>query len=471
MRGETDDFVVHLENSYASGHRKRPRGPRSAPKVGPNNYLSVISRSPQIDLKDQALVFYLHNHLQTPKDAPSFIRSAADDLMPLLTSNVKSPMLDLAVSSMALAVFSRTQQHPEAAKQASIVYLQLLQTAQTEFLSLTRERIDICLLSIFFMSRYEDSIYRPGKAQQKSIMQVALRSFSHQKGALAMLKYWKDHLSQTQSATNVIMHTRRTAIKSALLRSVPLPEWILDGVIFGERGLDIEYDRIIIQVLDLRQRISKFLIRGANTSTENFNLRASGFYLEAEDLDRALKKWTTNFPTLWYYRQHILPDLVSYPTKEFFSPIVYTCSNPAFAGVWCKYFASRMLITSTRLRLLDADLPSSDDLALKQRLGCVSLLKSLSNDLASMVPYCLQPYNESGITSQTIRSASAHAIDTREFAQFFASVLAYPLSIAASLANVDVLQRRWFKSQIADIGRRLGAGLLECADDDDWIEI
>ena len=76
-------------------------------------------------------------------------------------------MVDLALSSMALAVFSRTQKHPAAATEASPRYYRLLRVAQERIAqlgisTLDEQKIDACLLAIFLMGRYEGTMHHSG---------------------------------------------------------------------------------------------------------------------------------------------------------------------------------------------------------------------------------------------------------------------------------------------------------------------
>jgi hypothetical protein len=91
---------------------------------------------------------------------------------------------------MALAVFSRTQRHPLAAVEASLKYQKLLQSTQYAILSLDAENIDICLITIFFMSRYEGAIYNPEDDNPKYSITSALLSFRHHDGAHSVLKIY-----------------------------------------------------------------------------------------------------------------------------------------------------------------------------------------------------------------------------------------------------------------------------------------
>jgi len=139
--------------------------------------------------------------LQTLTDLQSISKSLSD-YVPGWKSRIKCLIVDLAISSMALAVYSRTQQHRPAAIEASIKYQQLLQVAQATIPTLSERNIDACLLAIFLMSRYEDAMHNPRSLNSKIPFSSSLRSFSHHDGAMAILKIWKDQLSHSQPATD-----------------------------------------------------------------------------------------------------------------------------------------------------------------------------------------------------------------------------------------------------------------------------
>jgi hypothetical protein len=468
---------IHIENSYASGQKKRPRGPRSTPTTDLTGNLDTVLPGPLVvDLETQAIVYYLHYHLHTPNDAPNILKGVSDAFLPIWTSKAACPLVELAISSMALAVFSRTQQHPPAAIEASIKYHRLLQIAQVTILSLDEGNIDACLLAIFFMSRYEDAVHRPSSA--KTPFTTAVQSFSHHDGALATLKIWKDRLSYSQPATDVIKHTRRSLIKSALMRNLALPEWMREGTSFGERGLEeLEYDRIVVRIANVRQRLSTLLKEKKKKTgcpqrtSHELTSTAEQLNQEARDIDNALQDWATHFPSTWRYHRHTLSGLHSWPTRDFYSPIVYSYSSLAYAAVWNKYYATRMLINSTRLRVLNllSQPPNSDEQQQQQqRSECLFCIKTMANDLASTLPFCLQRFK--------IADPHRHLITlhTKEdIKPYLATLTTWPLTIASSLRDVDDDDDRqlWFKAQLARLGRVVGIGVLECAETDQWLEL
>ena len=474
MRAGQPCSVVHFENPYASGHKKRPRGPRSTPMAERTGNLDAVPQPQLVDLKTTAVAYYLHYHLQTLKDTTNISKGVPDDFLPMWMSRAECPMIDLAVSTMALAVFSRTQQHPPAAIEASMKYQRLLRITQTTLLSLDEGTIDAYLLANFFMSRYEDTVHRPSNLKPRTPFVMTLQSFSHHDGAFAILKTWKDQISCSQPATDVIKHIRRGLIRSALLRNLALPKWIEEGVFFGERGLELEYDRVIVRTTNIRQRLSMLLKAKTDPRRTSHEVTPTAEELneETRELDEALQDWTAHFPIAWCYQRHTLSDPYRWPMRDFYSPIVYSYSSPAYAAVWNKYHATRMLINSTRLRILDLIRSNTVDLAHeKQRLECLFHMKTMANDLASSVPFCLERFKVIDGPKSSSHKTSITLNTNEEIKPYLASLTVWPLTIAASLREVDVKQKPWFRSELARLGRIIGSSVIECAESDQWLEL
>ena len=357
MRSLQAFSIVHSENTYARGQKKRPRGPRTAPTAVESTGFSLLDAIPQrplVDLKTQAIVYYLNYHLQTLHDAPHIVKCVTDHFMPIWRSGKECELLDLAVSCMSLAIFSRTQHYLPAAVQASENYSQLLQLAQKTLPSMNENNIDACLLTIFFMSRYEDAVYQPYYPNVRLPFTSTCTSFPHHDGALASLKTWKHN--HNRPATDIIRRTRRSMVKSALMRSIGLPEWIQDGSAFGEKGLDLEYDRIDVRIVNLRHRLFTLLDEGTSgpqrTNLEFIEL-IQALNEEAQDIDNACIAWSTHFPSSWSYEKHELSESPACPTDDFYSSTVYTYSSLACAAVWNAYYITRMLVHSTKIQILN----------------------------------------------------------------------------------------------------------------------
>ncbi|MCJ1226862.1 hypothetical protein MMC12_003517 [Toensbergia leucococca] len=363
--------------------------------------------------------------------------------------------------------------HRPAGIEASMQYHRLLQVAQVTIPSLNEGNIDACLLAIFFMSRYEDAVHRSSHLNLRSPLATKFQSFSHHDGALALLKIWKDRLSHSQPATNIVKHSRRGMIKSALLRNLALPEWILDGAYFGEYGLELEYDCIVVRIVHVRQRLSTLIkeMSDLQHTSQELILIAEELNEEAQEIDKALQDWAAHFPSTWCYQRHTLSTPHSWSARDFYSPIVYSYSSPAYAAVWSQYYAMSMLINSTRLRVLRISHPNSDDFAYDQRLECLSRIRIMANDLASSLPFCLQRFK---VTDSPDSSSDRNSITlntNEDIKPYVAGPVVWPLGIASSLGDVDFKLRSWFRSELARLGRLLGIRLFECAETDQWLEL
>ncbi|KAB8263420.1 hypothetical protein BDV32DRAFT_146745 [Aspergillus pseudonomiae] len=462
--GMRDHQVWHTENAYASRQKKRPRGPRSM-KMN-----LTVSYKPA-DLKTYAVAYFMHNYLQAPHNVPDIVKDVTRGCLAVLPSAPWCSILDLAVSSLALAIFSRTQNYPHATVVASATYHRLLQVAQAAIHYLTPENVDGCLLAVFFMGRYEDSVYHP---PTKSPFIHASPSFSHHDGALAILKVWNDHLSGDRPATNVIKHTRRGLLRSALMRNLALPRWVHDGAFFAEHGLELEYDRIITGLLNLRHRlftlINEITPRGACQKAELISILEQ-LDEESRTLDLDLETCISHVPDAWHQvQEHTLSnaDLPSWPSANFYAPALYSYPSPAYAAFWGQYNATRILIKSTRLRILALHNPHN--LSLKQNL--LSDIQSVSEVLAAIVPFALQRFR---LVKNTLSASSPGVSITlnlkEEIKPADASLVVWPLTIASGLKYVDSQRQAWFKAQLARLGRLVGFGVLESAETDQWLQL
>ena len=114
-------------------------------------------------------------------------------------------------------------------------------------------------------------------------------------------------------------------------------------------------------------------------------------------------------------------------------------------------------MSDIRLRLLQ-----SPDHCTPERLQYLAALKNGSDDLRSTITYAL------GRGTSVECNSSISSSQNEIIEPYLADLLAWPLTIASSLSKLDARQRLWFKSELANIGRIIGTGVLECAETSDW---
>lgn len=456
--------AVHIENSYASGVKKRPRGPRSSlQKRGPIGFESILTGD-WVELKTRAMLYYYNHYLKAPRDTPKVLKALSEDYLLAWIPKLESPIIDLAVSCMALAVFSRRYKYQPAAIEASVNYHQLLQVARTSMPSLVVSDVDTCLLSIFFMSRYEDVVYESKDLDQQA---VGARSFRHHDGALSILEMWKHRLSADQPATDIMKYTRRGMIKSALLRKRSLPTWIVEGAIFGERGLELEYDRIITRLVNLRCEVFEYL----KSHSESDRPEAEKLAQEARDIDKTLEHWALHFPSSWSYQRYTLSDHGQFPTRNFFSPSVYNYSSLAHAAVWNQYYSTRMLSLSTRIRILQSDQFQAVAALDRELAECVSCADNMTFDLASSLPYSLERFKLGELDATPTPEQPTIRESKEEIRPYFSSMTIWPLSLATNLENIQNRQVFWLRGRLQDLGRMSGYGMLESIANTPWLRL
>ncbi|KAI9714574.1 MAG: hypothetical protein M1812_006379 [Candelaria pacifica] len=449
-------FSIHVENQYASGSTKRPRGPRSS--------LTVLR--PQFDLKTRALTYYLQCHIYTLADMPNVSESLSECVCAWRASGKTCSMVDLAVSSMALAVYARTQHHPLAIKEAFSTYHQLLGVVQKRILNgetlKTDEKItDAFLLAILLMGRYEGVMHQCNHVKSKDSFQ-SFQSWSHHDGAMAILKAWNDRHKRSP-ATLIIKQIRRGLIRSSLMRHKPLPEWMLDSNRFGENGKC--YDSLVTRAVHLHHAMLKL----REGSSCHHTARAAELDAELRELDEALEDWVARFPGTWAYRRHAL-TAGPWPRKHFYSSVAFSYSTLGYGAAWSRYFAMRMLINSTRWRVLRFSRPELLAISLceQQQLECVTQLSTMADNLASTIPFCLDRFKVPGSTGSSSRQSQITLNTKEDVKPHLATLVVWPLTIASSLEGIHVGLQLWFRSELATLGRIVGARVLECAATADW---
>ncbi|KAL8689737.1 MAG: hypothetical protein Q9218_004651 [Villophora microphyllina] len=377
-------------------------------------------------------------------------------------------MVDLALSSMALAVFSQTHRHEPAAIQATNRYHSLLLTLQKRIglfeTRLTDEAdVDACLLVIFIMARYETVLFRANHLVSPNAFAL-MQNWSHHDGAMAVLKTWLQQ-SDHKPASFIVKHNRRGLLKSALLRNLPLPDWILDGSRFGESGMELGYDRIFVRTINTHYGLTSLPLDSSSSTAE-----AERLYYDAQSLTEDLEDWVAQFPNEWSIQRHSLENSGTWPRKHFYAPMFYSFQKLGYGVAWSLYFAARMLISSIRLRLLGLFRQDTQP-SLSQRaqwLESADDIEKAADGLAATVPICIGRVKVVNDRVPECIEPTFELATDQILEPHLAHLLIWTLTIASSVAGMQPKQQAWFRTELAELGRSIGSSILECAETDRW---
>lgn len=439
---------------------------------------------PQVDLEERALDYFFLHHVVQVDDLSGDIPDVAQGLCICTalwkSSGRKSTMVDTALACVSIAVFACTQQCHDIALDASVRYGRLLRMMQKKVNNFPvlptiapddEETIDAYLLTMLLMGRYESTMHNHSTIPPSYEITASLQRWIHHDGALIILERWSEQnfsLCANASAPTAIMKlARRGMIQSSLRQNSVLQEWILDGSRFGERDLGLGYDRIFIKTVDLCQRVN-------GLSQQDFWTDSALELIEtAQQLDLALQAWASHFPNAWAFRRQILARPMSCSKADYYPSTRFDCDKPGYAAVWIQYFATGMLINSTCLdifkRLTERQILLESSCVEEQRQKCLEQLGSMSDSMASaVVAFSLfekgRSITDNGSRSPPLASSKEEVVlPSLEQSPSTVGLIVWPLALAASVHGIEPQQQKWFRMELARIGKLLGNGFLELA--------
>jgi hypothetical protein len=420
---------------------------------------------PNFDLKTRADAYYFQNHFQVFQDMPDVAATWNECLHEWKAAGKSSPLVDLAFSSLALSVFARTQRCQPAATEACKTYLRLLQYMQSRILhvnsgNLDADEIDAHLLGAYFMARYE-SIVQHHSVTEDSMALKSMKVWFHFDGAAAILKSWYDNRHR-YIPTATITQTRRLLMKSSLLREQPLPRWLVDGSLFGEGGIALEFDRFTVHLIDIYHKYLK--LKREYENGQSIARELDNTISELRRLDHDFQDWPTQFPSKWSYDKQILPESYDYMKYDFYSPTIYICARPGYAAVWNEYHATRMLISNTRLRILDLMTSQPKQACQSEVSQCLAQLKSSATSLASFIPFCIDRIRVPSHSASTLNVE----ISNERFKPYLANLVVWPMSLASTLQKLEPAQQEWFLSGLFRVSSASGECLISYIMNDYW---
>jgi hypothetical protein len=120
-----------------------------------------------------------------------------------------------------------------------------------------------------------------------------------------------------------------------------------------------------------------------------------------------------------------------------------------------------MLITSMILRIVDyRQLHSAGSVTDSQlQLECTRRLQATGECLAAGIPFSLGRFKLASTPGS--KHGVQVAMNEQDIMPSSAGMAVWPLLVASVLEGVDSRQQMWFRSELADLGRVTGDGMLE----------
>jgi hypothetical protein len=245
-----------------------------------------------------------------------------------------------------------------------------------------------------------------------------------------------------------------------LYRSAPLPEWLRNGVYFGETGLELELDRGVVETLQIRRRMLDHFRRLGSTPSADRHLLLPALLTcvsDALNLDASLRIWASSAPleygisivaTNKLHKDHSEDDL-------FYSSVAYVYDNAAKAIAWNRCRGARLIING----LIQKAAGWADNIAqidqqpsleiLSPRAETMKTITQIVNDICASVPYFFGATDPSSCSRGYSDATATHVY-----------TLAWPLVFAAGALHVPDEQREWIRNKLELIGRVTNSPLI-----------
>ncbi|KAJ5523322.1 hypothetical protein N7513_012866 [Penicillium frequentans] len=445
--------VIHDENRYASRHQKRPQGPRAIAE----STASLMTLSLPRDLHSEAVAYFAHFHLEPTTNRPLITGAPTKAL---LSNWDSSPVLEIAASSTALALFANAKAYLPAAKLAFNSYQKSLVTLRSAISAPDCIDIDACILAVCMLVRYEDAVCASPQRGIPFLDTVSNRG--HLNGIVALLEYWVKRPGGTKAPSEAIKYARRILRKAAIFGRIVLPAWLQDGALFGEQELMLQIDRILVRLISARRQLISFPQKPELSAAECI-LSLHAMEQEIMSIDGSLVACKALHTDVSRCTQHTLASNRVYSKDHFLLPSVYSHRSYARAALCAHYYGYRILTNHLRICILKQLETYSPGQPLTE---CKRTIDDMLEDLASITPFGLDRVKISEDCGVFGDHISINPNEDRRL--YVAELMALPILIASTCDSVKMEYSNWFRFQLGDMGRLLGYRIMRVATSSYW---
>jgi hypothetical protein len=256
---------------------------------------------------------------------------------------------------------------------------------------------------------------------------------------------------------------RRQVIRTVMLRSTGIPDWLKDGSAFGENGISQDMDKYMVQVTQTRHDAEELSVRLKSAGLKNeeeIENQLQCLLEETRRLNDEMLQWTTTLPSDWSYEAHPLNsvalDYVPY------GGTVHTYPSAGHAGIWNRYRTVRILLIRVEVDLFQLAAAHWGHHLDQQIQNSTKSIRDLVEDICASIPYCFNDFTVDR-TPGTLGSNSLSQANDRTLTGAGCH-LAFPMHAVVDtlkIAGLSETQAQWIRAQLARIGRALDASMLE----------
>ncbi|KAM3074966.1 hypothetical protein ACMFMG_007570 [Clarireedia jacksonii] len=511
---DIDGLIFLSENKYVGGERKRPRGPnlttasspKSSSQILPTATESEITPSllatrtigtthqrPQgsrqstlqlpvltVSLEDQALTYYSQSHGVVPRtniddsisDLKSLMCSATAAVLKqkpaLPLSDDPQPILTLAILAISHASFGRARRIQSALAVGGAKYctaLTMINRALKDPLQAIRNEV---LLATIILSHYENSVFRRPHMSESDINIMAAKTFAHHDGAMAVLHLRRqcNHYQSDKLGAGVDRVVRNHLIRSLTMRRMQVPLWLRDGAEYGETGLALKLDQLMVKTADLRHRAASLqydltVIPNSERVSEMLKLHAA--LSIAQRLDDAFVTWARDVPMEDYWKAcRVEDDGVSRDENEdnILDRLVHIYPTVGHVGLWGRYRTLRLHVIDIIVKILSFARKAEPDLKPMEETAR-SKIEKLAADFCASIPYALKTIDVFPAAENSFVVGRSPP-DQKQFVDATtATMLCWPLAMTTMVEGIPQRYMKYLKRMLLEVSELVDDGLLE----------
>jgi hypothetical protein len=292
------------------------------------------------------------------------------------------------------------------------------------------------------------------------------QAFCHLDGAVAILDVRRRHDPSNARNLTCDRLVRRQVVRGVRYRNMDVPDWLEDGVLFGESGISLELDRWESRLCIIQhkwQSLSASLRAGRVGEASTFVALIERPIEEANDLDRQMLLWASELGPEWCCQVHLVIDERLHDSPS--GSVVHTYTSISHASLINRFRSLRIDLKSLTIRLLGM-LEARCDCNVEPSIRiAITAVQTLFYQICASVPFFVgQTVLEHSTADGCYISLKTHDEDTHKDNASIMSRLAPPLfSILKSfdVSELSYAQQQWTRNLLIRVGQVNGYRLIE----------